>query len=104
MIGYLESEELLHQLVPCVRHIGDGDGAGQELLLELEPQDDVQAVRHLVRVDADEPRPHGIDRVVERILVNAAELLSEDRLQVWIEPSPETARASDEVLPRTALR
>ena len=39
------------------------------VLLELEAEDDVHVVGHLVRVDADEGRLHLVHGAVERFLV-----------------------------------
>ena len=47
--------------------------AGEELLLELEAEDDVQPVARLVRVDADEPAPRAVDRAMEALERHIAE-------------------------------
>src|SRR4029078_11056748 len=83
---------------------GDAERAGEQLLLELEAQDDVQAVGRLVGVAADQSRPDRADRAHESLLVDGAERLRKEGLQLRIEPAPEAPAASDEVLPGPALR
>jgi hypothetical protein len=48
--------------------------------LELEAQDDVQGVRHLVGVDADERRLHDVDRPQEVAVVQVAERSGAEQL------------------------
>src|SRR5205085_5915601 len=63
-----------------------------------------QVVRHLVCVDADQRWVDLVDRAEERLFVDGTQLRGENVLQLWIEETPVGARASDQVLPRPALR
>ena len=56
VVGHLDAEELPHPRVPRLRQVGERELAGDELLLELEAEDDVQRVGDLVGVDADQAR------------------------------------------------
>mmetsp|Transcript_93815 Transcript_93815/g.292355 ORF Transcript_93815/g.292355 Transcript_93815/m.292355 type:complete len:528 (+) Transcript_93815:16-1599(+) len=71
----LDPQVLLHLLVPDLRHVVDVDLAGDEALLNFEPQDDMQGVCHLVRLHAD----HGaaLDDIDSRIQVLRALLRGE---------------------------
>ena len=81
-----------------------GELAGEDLLLQLEAQDDVQVVGRLVGLDADERRLHLVDRPVEVVELDVPELRRERLLQLRIEEAPEREAAADEVLPHAALR
>ncbi len=54
VVGHLEPEVLPEPRVPRLGQIGDRQPALDQLLLELEAQDDVQAVGRLVGLDPDE--------------------------------------------------
>ena len=56
VVGDVDAEVLVHLGVPGLRQVAQLDVAGQDVLLELEAQDDVHVVGHLVRLDADERR------------------------------------------------
>ena len=71
---------------------------------QLEPQGDVQVVRRLVRLDADERRPHVVDREVERVERHVGERRWERLLQAREEVLPERPAAADLVLPQPRLR
>ena len=88
--------------VPHLRQVFEGDGPLEQLLLELEA-DDVEGVRRLVGVDADEPRLGAVDRAHEPVEVDLAER-GEGLLQGLVPVLPERPAASDEVLPGAALR
>ena len=103
VVGNLDAEVARHRLVPHLRQLAQVEAA-HDLLLELEAEDDVQVVRRLVGLDADQPRPDVVDRPEPRLLVDVAELGRERRLHAWVEPAPERAAAADEVLPETRLR
>src|SRR5215204_6420827 len=89
IVRNVDAEVVLHASVPDLGQLTHFDGSGQELLLELEPQDDVQTVRDLVRVTANQPRTdraHGTD---EGRLVDPAQRGGKDRLELRVEPAPE---------------
>jgi hypothetical protein len=54
IVGDGDPQVLLEPGIPRRREVGGRERPGDELLLELEPQDDVHAVGDLVGVDADE--------------------------------------------------
>ena len=92
-----------HPLVPGVGEVVDRQRALDQRQLQLEAQDDVQVVRRLVRLDADQRRLHGVDRAVERPGVDLAEPTGQ-RTQPRQQPGAERPRAPDDVLPHPALR
>ena len=96
--------ELLEARVPGVGKVGDGEPAREELLLELEAEDDVEAVARLVGVDADERAANAVDRAMELLERDVAEPVRERLLHARVEPAPERQRAADDVLPEPALR
>ena len=63
-------------------------------LLELEAEDDVQAVRRLVGLDADEAGLGAVDGGEERVEVDVAELSGERLLQRLVPVQPERPRAA----------
>src|SRR5438270_4421299 len=63
----LQSEVLAHLLVERLRQVAHLEATGEELALDLETEDDVQAIRHLVGVDAPERRLHLVQRALERL-------------------------------------
>src|SRR5205807_132891 len=71
---------------------------------ELEAEDDVEPVGHLVGIAPNQTWSNRVDPVDEGGFVDCAERVSEEGLQLRIEPAPEAATATDEVLPRPALR
>ncbi len=103
VVGHVDAEELLHPGVPDLRKVLERDRPLDELLLELEAEDDVQAVGRLVRIDADQPGLRAVDRADEGVELDRAELrevLLERREPVL----PERPRAPNEVLPGATLR
>ena len=78
--------------------------AREQLALELEAQDDVEAVARLVRVDPDERAPRAVHDPVEPLQRDVSEPIWERRLHSRVEPAPERERAPDDVLPEPALR
>ena len=52
----LDPEVLVHRLAPCLGEILRLELPLEEPALEIEAEDDVEAVRRLVRLDADEAR------------------------------------------------
>ena len=78
--------------------------AGNQLLLQLEANHDVQVVRDLVRLDADEARLHVVDGRIKLVARHRAERLGKFRLRLRIKMLPEGLAATDEVLPHPRLR
>src|SRR5829696_5598901 len=104
IVRRLDAEVLLHPLVPDLRQVSEIEGAGQELLLELEAEDDVEVVGRLVRLDPDQRRLDPVDRAVPVVDRRAADRCRERRLQLREEVPPEREAAADHVLPHPALR
>jgi hypothetical protein len=104
VVRNIHAQGLFHALIPDLRQVADGDGSSQKLSFELEAQDDVKPVGHLVRVAADQPGPDGAHGADERVLVDAGQRLGEESLQLRVEPVPEPSAPPDEVLPGPALR
>jgi hypothetical protein len=104
VVGHLEAEVRARPLAPRVREVGRVEVALEQRELELEAQDDVQAVRDLVGRYADRRGPHDVDRAVDVLPGVAAEALRERALQVREAPAPEARAATDHVLPQPALR
>ena len=67
----------LHPLVPDLRQVAELDAVVDDVLLELEAQDDVHAVGHLVRLDADQRRLHAVDPGKEASSSTSRQLLRE---------------------------
>src|SRR5262249_29604328 len=103
VVGDVDVEVAVHHLVPQTRQVAQVE-AVHDLLLELETQDDVEVVRRLVRLDADQPGPDVVDRAEPPLLVDGSELTRERLPQARVEPAPERARPADEVLPESRLR
>mmetsp|Transcript_8164 Transcript_8164/g.19887 ORF Transcript_8164/g.19887 Transcript_8164/m.19887 type:complete len:341 (-) Transcript_8164:592-1614(-) len=95
-------EVLLHPRVPHGREVVDGDLAREEVPLDLEPQDHVQRVRHLVGVDADERGLHHVHRVVH-VLRRAAFGVREVLVDDGSGPLPEGQRLPHHPLPEKRL-
>src|SRR4029079_7105768 len=79
------------------------EAAEELLLLELEAKDDVQSVRRLVGVHADQRRPWPVDRAMEPLARDGGKRVRALLPEARIEPPPERQRAPDHVLPQTAL-
>ena len=93
-----------HPGAPRIGKVLRVERALDELLLELEAQDDVEAVRRLVGLDADEAGLGAVHGGEERLEVDVSELRRERLLQRLVPVEPERPRAPDEVLPGAALR
>ena len=81
-VGRLEPEVLAHLRVERLGEILEREVAGEHRALELEAEDDVQAVRHLVSVDAAVRRLHLVQRTMERLERDVAERCRERVLQL----------------------
>src|SRR5918994_2616085 len=103
VVRRLHAQVVLHPLVPDLRQLLEVDRVGEQLLLELEAEDDVEVVRRLVRLDADQRRLDPVDRAVPVLEARVAERLREGRLQLGVEVAPERQAAADHVLPHPAL-
>src|SRR5437763_14333265 len=67
----VDPEVLLEACVPSLGKVLDSELAVKKLLLELEPENDVQRVSRLVGLDANERRVDPVDCSVERVRVDA---------------------------------
>ena len=54
VVGDIDAEVFVHARVPRFGQFGDREPVLDQVLLELEAEDDVEVVRELVRVDADQ--------------------------------------------------
>ena len=104
VVGHVDAEILVHLFRPALRQVTQLDAAVDDVLLELEAEDDVHAVRHLVRLDADQRRFRLVDSRQEAFELDALERRRERRLDARVEEAPERKAAADEVLPEPALR
>src|SRR6266581_6259961 len=104
VVRHLDTEVLVHLLVPHSRHVANWDAAVDDLLLELEAQDDVYAIRDLVGLDADQRGLDAVDAGDEAVELDIPELFGERLLCTRVEELPERTAAADEVLPESALR
>ena len=100
VVGHLDAEQIEHPGAPRIGKVLRIEGALDELLLELEAQDDVEAVRRLVGLDADEPGLGAVDRGEERLEVDVSELRRERLLQRLVPVEPERAAAARRGSPR----
>ena len=104
VVRRLDAEVLAHALVPHLGQLLELDRPRDQLLLELEAEDDVQVVRRLVGLDANQRRLDPVDRAVPVLELDVAERLRERLAQLRVEEAPERQAAADEVLPHAALR
>ncbi len=89
----VDAEKLLHPGIPHLGEVLERDGAFDQLLLELEAQDDVEAVGRLVRVHTDEAGLGAVDRANEVVELDVAQV--RERLLQRLEPvRPERAAAA----------
>src|SRR5688572_18247203 len=82
--------------VPGVSEVGRRERTRDELALELEAEDDVEAVRDRIGVDPDQRALDPVRGPVQRLRLDSSEQIGE--------PTAERAAAADEVLPEQALR
>src|SRR5947209_7280388 len=100
----LDAEVLLELGVERLRQLGGRDRPREHLPLELEAEDDVERVRHLVGLDARRARRDLVERAVELLERDAGKPRRERLLQARIEVPPRRETAPDDVLPQPALR
>src|SRR5579884_922316 len=103
VVGHLDPQVLPHAAVPLLRELLEPEALREQVLLELEAHDDVEVVRRLVGLDADQRRLDGVHLPVPALGVVAAHRLREELAQAREEEGPERPRAPDEVLPHPAL-
>ena len=86
IVGRTDPQPLLHPGIPRLRQVAHGELAAQQLLLQLVAQHDVQRIRELVGVDANEAAPHPgempIDAVDVPLRSAHTEMLRQQRLHV----------------------
>ncbi len=90
--------------IPCLFAPRVGQLLHRELFpnehtLQLESQDDVETVGHLVRLNADVAWLHHVDRTIELLNVHAGELLREMLFDNRVEVVPERTTSPDNVFP-----
>ena len=104
IVRRLDPEIVLHPLVPDLGQFLEVDRVGEQLLLELEAEDDVEVVGRLVGLDPDQRGLDPVDGAVPVLELDIAERLRERALQLRVEVPPEREAAADHVLPHAALR
>ena len=99
-----------HTQVPLVQ-LGPGAGeiraaqiAAEQRALELEANDDVKVVGHLVGLRAQRARDHPIHGSTKRLHRNAPQRVGKSLEELRIDMPPESRAPSDEVLPQAGLR
>ena len=97
-----DAEQRPRFLPPGIGQVVHLQVAVDHAALQREAQQDVQVVGHLVGLDADERRLHGVDRAVEPIQVHVGQS-RETRLKLRVEVLPERPPAADQVLPEPRL-
>src|SRR5689334_445861 len=78
------------QVGPRTRKIGCTEIAVEHGALELESDDDVQIVRHLIGLDADDARRNVIDHATKGVQRHVVKGLVKRGTDLWIEVPPET--------------
>ena len=100
----LDTEVLAELRVERFRQVGRSDLAREHLALELEAQDDMERVRHLVGIDAGHGRRDPVERTMEILQPHVSEPLRKRLLESREEEAPRREAAPDDVLPQPALR
>src|SRR4029079_16773230 len=103
VVGHPHSHRGLEALTPRLREIPHGELPLEEIELQIEAENDVEAVRGFVGVGADERSLHAVDGAIERVHAHRVEIAAEDRLHPREEVLPEAATPPDEVLPQAGL-
>ena len=92
VVRHLDAEQLAHALVPGLAHVLRLERPLDQLPLEVEAEDDVQAVGRLVGLDADEAGLGAVDRRRgTSSSVDVAELVGERRLERLVPVRSRTA-------------
>ena len=95
-----QAEIVAHAPIPRLRQVGGVEPAGNQLLLDLEAQDDMQRIGHLVGIDADQPALDMQD-VTEDVVLRPA--FSQMPLDDRQRPAPEGGIAPDLLFHEQAL-
>src|SRR5260370_11472059 len=101
--GDLQAEHLLEFLVPAGGEMGDGKFALDQFDLDLETEDDVQIVGHLIRLDADEGRRntvHGSGDLFRRKPGQLGEMAAHGGMPML----PKGEASADVIFPEARLR
>ncbi|OPZ17663.1 MAG: hypothetical protein BWZ10_01160 [candidate division BRC1 bacterium ADurb.BinA364] len=104
VVGRLDSEQFLHFGVPQRGQLGDSDFLLHQRRLDFEAQNDMQRIRRLIGFDADERRPHDVDRAIEIVGSDPRQNLRKQLGQRPEPVAPERAAAPDLILPEPRLR
>ncbi len=99
VIGRRDCEIALVARAPRLRQIFHRKLALEQFELEIEPQDDVEIVGHLVGVGADERARDLVDGAIEGLTRNLSQLLRKLLLQFRIILLPEIPAAPDQIFP-----
>ena len=103
VIGNLHAQILLVQLCPRGRDLLCRQGARNELLLDLVPHHNVQAVGQLIGLGADEAGLHLVHSAVELLRSHISQLCGEEFLHLGIDGPDKGAGTADEVLVEAGL-
>ena len=103
VVGHVHAQILLVEPVPGLGQVLDLQGAGDQLLLQLVPDHDVEGVGELVRLRADEAGLALVDGQVEVVGGDVLERLGPQLLDVGQDVGEEGFAAADDVLIEPAL-
>src|SRR5256886_14251619 len=95
VVGGANPEALPHAGPPRFRQITHRQFRGEQLLLQLVAQHDVQRVGELVRVDPDQSAPHPREMAVDVLHVPLRSARPEMLRQQWLHVAHERAAAAD---------
>ena len=98
------ADVLLHPGVPRFGQIGDRYPLLNQLDLELEAQQDMQVVGHLIRLDTNRRATNSTDRTDHRLGIDSIELAGHKLARHWEVVLPERQRATNHVLVEARLR
>src|SRR5262249_787423 len=101
--GWLQREVLADPRGPGFWYVRHGQTPVQQVVLDLEPQQYVQVVSHLVGVDADIGRPHSVTGAPECLCIHILERFRESPSQPRVEPLVEGAAPTHHILPEARL-
>ena len=104
IVGRDDAQIGFHLCVPRLGQLRQFHFPLQHVVLDLEAQENVQVVGHLVGFDADHARLDFVNCSIERLQVHPIELLGEELLEAGEIKGPEAPAAPYHVFPQAGLR